>query len=170
MSAPTQIEEWVKPLSRLANGESMAALVLVPSHFTPALTDEQSLLPERVEAITIISDGLACRLHIYYPSRQGLDTAILSALIPSRETATKDIRPEPPATPPISEVARQISGLSGWLRSVNPLPWSGPSPISFKHKAVRGWMNPEPADSEEEPLEDEGSDESVFMAHGEFLE
>jgi hypothetical protein len=174
MSAPAQIEEWIRPLSYLATGESVAALVLLPVHFPFISSGEQRPLQERAEVITTLPDGVVCWLPAYYPSRQGLNTITLSSSVPQANDEAIGLAPGlalgRQADPGISEEARQISGLPNWLRPVSTLPWSGLSLIGSERKATQGWMNPESSYGEEEPIEDEDDNEPTFMAHGEFLE
>ena len=191
MSASTQIEEWVTPLHRLGIGASLADLILVPA-VPYTLQVEQRPVQSIAELVTTVPDGgvdLSTNSRIFYiRTRQGLNT--LHPSTPPSQTENKIEQPSSvntdgqaktggqtlqvsartTASLTISQSARQISGLPGWLPTINPLPWSRLPLVVTEHKEVPNWRNPEPLPGEEAPIEDDNDEEPAFLVRGGFLE
>jgi|GEM_PF-6121449 len=184
MNTFPQVDEWTTPLGKLAIGASLADLVLLPG--APFITRiEQQPVLENAEFVTTLPDG-GLNLHanygmIYVRTRQGL--IMPDFPVPSAQTENESEKTLPATTddhnsaagrtiasPGVSQAARELSGLPGWLRPVSPLPWSGLSLADVEYPKAPGWLNPEPLASEDEPIENDEDDEPPFMAHGAFLE
>ncbi len=70
----------------------------------------------------------------------------------------------------VSDVARHISGLSGWLRPAVKLGWNAPDLSSIEHVEALDQLNPILLPNEEKPLSDADKDDESFVAWGFFLE
>ncbi len=70
----------------------------------------------------------------------------------------------------VSDVARHISGLSGWLRPAVKLGWNAPDLTSIEHVEALDQLNPILLPNEEKPLSDADKDDESFVAWGFFLE